>query len=141
MPVRTLQGKVVSHKMSKTRTILVNRRQKHPKYGKYINLSTKYHAHDEKDVSKEGDEVLIQECRPISKTKSWKILEVLGGKKPVKKKAEKKVKEEIKTAERETTAIVDAVANALGCNITTIIKNNTKVGGTFSINFSIDFLF
>ena len=72
MPVRTLQGKVVSHKMSKTRTILVNRRQKHPKYGKYINLSTKYHAHDEKDVSKEGDEVLIQECRPISKTKSWK---------------------------------------------------------------------
>ena len=85
MPVRTLQGKVVSHKMSKTRTILVNRRQKHPKYGKYINLSTKYHAHDEKDVSKEGDEVLIQECRPISKTKSWKILEVLGGKKPVKK--------------------------------------------------------
>ena len=79
MPVRTLQGKVISHKMSKTRTILVNRRQKHPKYGKYINLSTKYHAHDEKDVSKEGDEVLIQECRPISKTKSWKILEVLGG--------------------------------------------------------------
>ena len=101
MPVRTLQGKVVSHKMSKTRTILVNRRQKHPKYGKYINLSTKYHAHDEKDVSKEGDEVLIQECRPISKTKSWKILEVLGGKKPVKKKAENKVKEEIKAEEQK----------------------------------------
>ena len=101
MPVRTLQGKVISQKMSKTRTILVNRRQKHPKYGKYINLSTKYHAHDEKDISKEGDDVLIQECRPISKTKSWKILEVLGGKKTLKKKVEKSGKEKIKTKEEK----------------------------------------
>ena len=77
MPVRTLQGKVISHKMSKTRTILVNRRQKHPKYGKYINLSTKYHVHDEKEVSKEGDIVLIQECKPISKTKNWMLVDVV----------------------------------------------------------------
>jgi small subunit ribosomal protein S17 len=87
--------------MSKTRTILVDRRRKHPKYGKYINLSTKYHAHDEKDISKEGDEVLIQECRPISKTKSWKILEVLDGKKTVKNKTKNTVKKEIKAEEEK----------------------------------------
>ena len=75
MPVRTLQGKVVSHKMSKTRTILVNRRQKHPKYGKYINLSTKYHAHDENNKFKEGQVVSIQECKPISKKKTWQVIE------------------------------------------------------------------
>ena len=68
---------------------------------KAIFLGWQRHAHDEKDVSKEGDEVLIQESRPISKTKSWKILEVLGGKKPVKKKAEKKDKEEIKPEEQK----------------------------------------
>ena len=48
-----------------------------PKYGKYINLSTKYHVHDEKEVSSEGDIVLIQECKPISKTKNWMLVEVI----------------------------------------------------------------
>ena len=57
--------------------VTVGRRTKHPKYGKYINLSSKYHVHDEKEVSKEGDLVIIQECRPLSKTKSWKLLEVI----------------------------------------------------------------
>jgi|TARA_B100000886_G_scaffold238888_1_gene167500 30S ribosomal protein S17 len=63
--------------MNKTIVVTVGRRTKHPKYGKYINLSSKYHVHDEKEVSKEGDLVIIQECRPLSKTKSWKLLEVI----------------------------------------------------------------
>ena len=57
--------------------MVVARRTKHPKYGKYINLSTKYHVHDEKEVSKEGDIVLIQECKPISKTKNWMLVDVV----------------------------------------------------------------
>ena len=101
MTKKILKGIVTSAKNDKTIVVEVTRKFKHPFYEKVIKRSKKYHAHDEKDVSKEGDEVLIQECRPISKTKSWKILEVLGGKKPVKKKAEKKVKEEIKTEEQK----------------------------------------
>ena len=63
--------------MNKTITVVVARRKKHPKYGKYINLSTKYHVHDEKEVSKEGDIVLIQECKPISKTKNWMLVDIV----------------------------------------------------------------
>ena len=70
MAAKTLQGVVTSQKMNKTITVVVGRRKKHPKYGKYINLSTKYHVHDEKEVSNEGDIVMIQECKPISKTKN-----------------------------------------------------------------------
>ena len=77
MAAKTLQGTVISQKMNKTITVVVGRRTRHPKYGKYINLSTKYHVHDEKEVSNEGDIVLIQECKPISKTKSWLLLDVL----------------------------------------------------------------
>ena len=77
MAARTLQGTVTSQKMNKTRTVVVARRTKHPKYGKYINLSTKYHVHDEKEVSKECDIVLIQECKPISKTKNWMLVNVV----------------------------------------------------------------
>ena len=77
MAARTLQGTVTSQKMNKTCTVVVARRPKHPKYGKYINLSTKYHVHDEKEVSKEGDIVLIQECKPISKTKNWMLVDVV----------------------------------------------------------------
>tara|TARA_B100001057_G_scaffold62453_1_gene55940 strand:+ start:19002 stop:19253 length:252 start_codon:yes stop_codon:yes gene_type:complete len=77
MAGRTLQGTVTSNSMNKTIVVTVGRRTKHPKYGKYINLSSKYHVHDEKEVSKEGDLVIIQECRPLSKTKSWKLLEVI----------------------------------------------------------------
>ena len=77
MAAKTLQGVVTSQKMNKTVTVMVGRRTKHPKYGKYISLSTKYHVHDEKEACNEGDTVLIQECKPISKTKSWKLIEVI----------------------------------------------------------------
>jgi len=77
MAAKILQGVVTSQKMNKTVTVMVGRRTKHPKYGKYISLSTKYHVHDEKEVSNEGDTVLIQECKPISRTKSWKLVEVI----------------------------------------------------------------
>ena len=77
MAARTLQGTVTSQKMNKTITVVVARRTKHPKYGKNIRLSTKYHVHDEKEISKEGDIVLIQECKPISKTKNWMLVDVV----------------------------------------------------------------
>lgn len=70
---RTLSGRVVSDKMDKTVTVLVERRVKHALYGKFITLSKKYHAHDEKNECHEGDMVLIEECRPIAKTKAWKV--------------------------------------------------------------------
>jgi small subunit ribosomal protein S17 len=75
--VRSLTGKVVSDKMNKTVTVLVERRAKHPLYGKVIRLSKKYHAHDEENGCHEGDTVIIEECRPLSKTKSWKVVRVL----------------------------------------------------------------
>jgi small subunit ribosomal protein S17 len=74
---RTLTGKVVSNKMDKSITVLIERRVKHPVYGKYLTKSTKFHAHDENNVCKEGDVVTIAETRPISKTKSWTLVEVV----------------------------------------------------------------
>ena len=74
---RTLTGKVVSNKMDKSITVLIERRVKHPVYGKYISKSTKLHAHDENNVCKEGDVVTIAETRPISKTKAWALVEVI----------------------------------------------------------------
>ena len=73
---RTLVGRVVSNKMQKTVTVLVERKVKHPIYGKYIVKSTRYHAHVE-DKLNEGDTVEIQESRPISKTKAWKVTRVV----------------------------------------------------------------
>ena len=70
---RTLTGRVVSDKMNKTVTVLVERRVKHPLYGKIMTRSQKYHAHDEKGEFKMGDVVTIEECRPISKTKAWRV--------------------------------------------------------------------
>jgi small subunit ribosomal protein S17 len=70
---RTLTGRVVSEKMDKTVTVLVERRVTHPMYGKVVTRSKKYHAHDEKSEFHEGDVVLIEECRPISKTKAWRV--------------------------------------------------------------------
>ena len=70
---RSASGTVVSTKMDKTITVLVERRIKHPLYGKYIKRSKKIHAHDEGNQCQEGDLVTIEETRPISKTKSWKI--------------------------------------------------------------------
>jgi len=74
---RTLTGKVVSNKMDKSITVLIERKVKHPVYGKYITRSTKLHAHDEQNVCQEGDVVTISECRPLSKTKNWTLVEVV----------------------------------------------------------------
>ena len=71
--VRTLLGRVVSDKMDKSVTVLVERRVKHPVIGKVIRRSKKYHAHDENNEYREGDLVEIQEARPMSKTKSWRV--------------------------------------------------------------------
>ena len=76
---RSLTGKVVSTKMQKTVTVLVERRVKHPTLGKVIRLSKKYHAHDETNRCHEGDVVMIEECRPLSKTKAWTVVTVVGG--------------------------------------------------------------
>jgi small subunit ribosomal protein S17 len=70
---RTLTGRVVSDKMDKTVTILVTRRVTHPLYGKVMTRSRKYHAHDENSECHEGDLVMIEECRPISRTKAWRV--------------------------------------------------------------------
>ena len=75
--VRTLQGKVVSDKMNKTVTVLIERKVKHPLYGKIIRRSTKIHAHDEQNQYGIGDVVVIQESRPLSKTKSWVVKELV----------------------------------------------------------------
>lgn len=74
---RTLVGRVVSDKMDKTVTVLIENRTKHPLYGKIIVRSRKYHAHDEANSAKEGDVVEIQEGRPISKTKAWTVTRVV----------------------------------------------------------------
>jgi small subunit ribosomal protein S17 len=70
---RTLVGKVVSDKMDKTVTVLVERKVKHPLLGKIIRVSKKYHAHDENNECHTGDVVTIEECRPIAKTKAWRV--------------------------------------------------------------------
>ncbi|AWL27984.1 30S ribosomal protein S17 [Acinetobacter defluvii] len=75
--VRTLTGKVVSDKMDKSIVVLIERRVQHPLYGKLIRRSTKLHAHDENNVAKTGDLVSIKESRPMSKTKSWTLVEVV----------------------------------------------------------------
>jgi small subunit ribosomal protein S17 len=74
---RSLTGRVVSDKMDKTVTVLVERRVTHPLYNKIITRSKKFHAHDETNEIKEGDLVTIEECRPLSKTKTWKVTEVV----------------------------------------------------------------
>lgn len=72
------EGRVVSTKMQKTVTVLLERRVKHPVYGKYVVRSTKVHAHDEEGRCAEGDTVRIVECRPLSKTKNWRVLDVVS---------------------------------------------------------------
>jgi len=74
---RTLSGRVVSDKMDKTITVLIERRVKHPVYGKIISRSTKIKAHDESNQCRIGDLVAIQETRPISKSKAWALVEVV----------------------------------------------------------------
>ena len=74
---RTLTGRIVSDKMNKTVTVLVECRVKHPLCGKIVTRSKKYHAHDEKNEFKEGDTVLIEECRPLAKTKAWRVSKLI----------------------------------------------------------------
>ena len=74
---RTLQGRVISNKMDKSVTVAIARQVKHPIYGKYIKRTTKIHAHDETNQCNEGDVVTISQCRPLSKTKSWTLVEVV----------------------------------------------------------------
>jgi small subunit ribosomal protein S17 len=75
--LRTIEGRVVSNKMQKTITVLLERQVQHPLYGKIVRRSTKVHVHDEKGECKEGDVVRIAECRPLSKTKNWRVIEVI----------------------------------------------------------------
>jgi small subunit ribosomal protein S17 len=122
MPRRVLEGNIVSDKMDKTVTVLVERRFMHPVYKKYVRKSDKYAAHDEQNAYKTGDRVLIEECRPISKRKTWQVLstasgevrtetvsapkakEVVAVKKPAKVKAEAVAKPAKETAAKKPVA-------------------------------------
>jgi small subunit ribosomal protein S17 len=74
---RRLTGRVVSDKMNKTITVLVERKVKHPVFGKYMTRSSKYHAHDENNEFHPGDLVTIEECRPLSRTKAWRAVKLV----------------------------------------------------------------
>lgn len=73
---RTVTGQVVSNKADKTITVLFERKVKHPIYGKFVKRSTKVHAHDEKNECGIGDTVTVEECRPMSKTKTWRLVSI-----------------------------------------------------------------
>ena len=75
---RVLQGRVISDKMQKTITVLIEKRMQHPLYGKFVSKSKKYHAHDETNQCRAGDMVEISESRPLSKTKAWVVTKVLN---------------------------------------------------------------
>ncbi|TBR10575.1 MAG: 30S ribosomal protein S17 [Lysobacter sp.] len=75
--IRTVEGRVVSNKMDKTVTVLIERQVKHALYGKYIRRSTKLHAHDADNACNEGDVVRMVECAPMSKTKNWRVVAVV----------------------------------------------------------------
>jgi len=74
---RPLTGRVVSNAMDKTITVLVERKLQHPLYGKYIKRSSKLHVHDEGNESRVGDLVMLEQCRPLSKTKTWRLVKIL----------------------------------------------------------------
>ncbi|AIY64473.1 MULTISPECIES: 30S ribosomal protein S17 [Pseudoalteromonas] len=76
--IRTLQGRVVSDKMDKSIVVAIERQVKHPIYGKFIKRTTKLHAHDENNTAKVGNTVTIRECAPISKNKSWTLVDVVS---------------------------------------------------------------
>ncbi|MBV9812137.1 MAG: 30S ribosomal protein S17 [Acetobacteraceae bacterium] len=88
MPRRVLTGRVTSDKMDKTVTVLVTRRVMHPLYKKFIRRSKKYAAHDEANSCHVGDTVRIEECRPISKRKTWMVIERVGASIPAAAEAE-----------------------------------------------------
>ena len=74
---RTLDGRVTSSAMDKTVTVLIERKVKHPLYGKFMRRSTKIHAHDEENACSAGDLVRVEQCRPLSKTKTWRLIEII----------------------------------------------------------------
>ncbi len=74
---RTLQGRVVSDKMDKSITVVIERRVKHPLYGKFVRKSTKVHAHDENNECQIGDVVVVEQCRPLSKTKKFRFIKLV----------------------------------------------------------------
>ena len=74
---RTIVGRVISNKMDRTATVMIERKVAHPVYGKYVKRSTKLHVHDENNECNEGDTVAITSCRPISKTKSWRLVKIV----------------------------------------------------------------
>ena len=74
---RTLQGRVISDKMDKSITVQIERRVKHPIYGKFIRRSTKVHAHDENNECRMGDVVVVEQCRPLSKLKKWRFIKLV----------------------------------------------------------------
>lgn len=76
--IRTLQGKVISDKMDKSIVVLIERRVKHPIYGKFMTRTTKLHVHDENNTAVTGNIVTVKECRPLSKTKSWTLVNVVA---------------------------------------------------------------
>jgi small subunit ribosomal protein S17 len=76
--LRTVEGRVVSNKMDKTVTVLVERQVQHALYGKYIRRSTKLHAHDADNACRMGDMVRVAECAPLSKTKNWRVVEIVA---------------------------------------------------------------
>jgi small subunit ribosomal protein S17 len=130
MPKRVLSGTVVSDKGDKTVVVRVERRVKHPLYGKIIKLSKKYHAHDEGNAYRQGEQVRIQECAPVSKLKSWTVLDRIGAAKaavieiadvettmpeaapakPTDEKAEKKAKPAAKKSKAKAEDVADADA-------------------------------
>jgi small subunit ribosomal protein S17 len=75
--LRTLTGIITSDKMSNSKTVKVERRVEHPIFGKIVRRSTKLHVHDPSNIGRNGDTVKIRECRPLSKTKNWELVEVL----------------------------------------------------------------
>jgi small subunit ribosomal protein S17 len=103
MPRRVLEGKVISDKMDKTVTVLIERRYMHPVYKKFVRTSTKLAAHDENNSFKTGDFVQIEECRPISKNKSFRVITVPGpdAGRPARQKADTTAEESAKKAKRE----------------------------------------
>jgi small subunit ribosomal protein S17 len=110
MPKRVLTGTVVSDKGDKTVVVRVERRVKHPLYGKIIKLSKKYHAHDEANAFKSGEQVRIEECAPISKLKTWTVLDRIGAANPVEeKKAPAKAKAEKPAAKAKKAKAEDVV--------------------------------
>ncbi len=74
---KAVTGRVISSSMDKSITVLIERRVKHPLYGKFMRRSTKLHAHDEGNLCSAGDMVRVEQCRPLSKTKSWRLVEIL----------------------------------------------------------------